>query len=505
MWTKGDNYKIILFYRYVKIDDVSLLISQLREKCERAGLLGRILVSEEGINGTLAGSLPDVSDFVSFMNHDSRFSHVDWKETLGKGDYLPFLGLSIRQVDEIISCGEKKQFINSNIEYNNETFGGINGTGQHLTPAEFHQAMNTNQEKVLLLDIRNEFEYDIGHFENALNIGTFTYAETFKALDEVFQKQQQEPQTASVAMDNVEEAVKPPQDTKILMYCTGGIRCEKASAYLRAMGHDNVYQLQGGIHRYLEAYPEGGKFLGKNFVFDSRVSVGPTTVTNQQQQQQFVHADVAETITDADKTKNNSTSSEGDTEDEAENHSNCLSSHTVVGKCIDCEIPYDEYSGYIVCTVCRMPVLVCPSCQTANPHPEEYYCHRHRDLKNIYFTVLTTYSCDELLQQKEALKKCLDDCLVLSATSKGQKQIKRIEVDTNKIDGQILPEMKTTSRNRRRTLRRQIARIEERLKELYATQSALVKDLLVQQVNDLNINDQVRNPKNKGGWGFWRA
>ena len=249
MWTTGENYKIILFYRYVKVDDVSLLISQLREKCETLGLLGRILVSTEGINGTLTGSIPDVDSFVEMMSQDIRFSKVDWKETPGKGENLPFLGLSIRQVDEIISCGERKQFINQNIQFEQNTFGGIVGTGEHLTPAQFHEAMSTNPNEYILLDVRNEFEYDIGHFENATKISTVSYAETFKVFDDIFEKQQREQHQAA------EESLKQHQETdsapidgkntngKILMYCTGGIRCEKASAYLRAMGHDQVYQV----------------------------------------------------------------------------------------------------------------------------------------------------------------------------------------------------------------------------------------------------------------------
>lgn len=116
----------------------------------------------------------------------------------------------------------------------------------------------------MIVDIRNQYEYDIGHFQNARNLETFTYSETWSSLDKLFNKK----------VTSIEETEIIGQKQKpIYMYCTGGIRCEKASAYLVAKGYENVFQLQGGIHRYLETFPDGGLFRGKNFVFDTRVSI----------------------------------------------------------------------------------------------------------------------------------------------------------------------------------------------------------------------------------------
>lgn len=242
-WCAAEDYKIALFYRYVCIDRVQDLIAQLRKCCEDNGILGRILVSSEGLNGTLAGSVGAIDHFVKTLSSDARFERIDWKFTLDRGDQLPFLGLSIREVEEIISSGPAKSFIAENIRFESDTYGGIVGTGTHLSPAEFHNAIA--RKDGVILDVRNEFEYDIGHFEGSTNLKTFNYAETFDALDEIVGV----PATTAAASshtankDSVEHPTMEPEQKNIYMYCTGGIRCEKASAYLCAKGFTNVYQV----------------------------------------------------------------------------------------------------------------------------------------------------------------------------------------------------------------------------------------------------------------------
>jgi predicted sulfurtransferase len=125
-------------------------------------------------------------------------------------------------------------------------------------------------------------------------------------------------------------------------------------------------QLEGGIHRYLESYPDGGLFQGKNFVFDSRVAVGPSTSACPTPSTTGVDGSVTTDATAA------APDSSVDSTWEA--------AVKVVGRCIDCACPHDVYSGHIVCTVCRMPVLVCPQCVASNPVPGEYHCSRHRYL-----------------------------------------------------------------------------------------------------------------------------
>lgn len=239
LWIPGNDYTIALFYRYVEIADPAAFVQDLKDSCEIYELLGRVLVSREGINGTLAGGVSAIDSFVANLSADPRFAHIDWKFSADRGDSLPFLGLSIRVVDEIIASGRAASFINENISFNDATYGGITGTGTHLTPIEFHNALARNDG--VILDIRNEFEFDIGHFKGSKNLKTFNYAETFDALDQVLGPSGPEAKTTEQTESAQEEAT-PEQN--IYMYCTGGIRCEKASAYLCAKGFKNVYQVR---------------------------------------------------------------------------------------------------------------------------------------------------------------------------------------------------------------------------------------------------------------------
>ena len=147
-----------------------------------------------------------------------------------------------------------------------------------------------------------------------------------------------------------------------------------------------LLQLEGGIHRYLEAYPDGGLFQGKNFVFDSRVAVGPSSSSASDTTSQVaVGPSCSSTAITTTDTPNSSANSSGSSESTI-NNSNTIAtkevsnreSGNVVGSCIDCSAPHDVYSGHIVCTVCRMPVLVCPTCVSNSPTPNEYHCCRHR-------------------------------------------------------------------------------------------------------------------------------
>jgi predicted sulfurtransferase len=313
-------YKIVLFYKYVSVPCVDTRKEWFLGLCNKLELLGRVLVATEGINGTVAGPGSSIDKFVAECS--LIFENVDWKVSSASGSRLPFNDLHIKLVPELIGCGEQKQRIDKQVSFDVSLFGGLSGTGVHLTPQQFHEALNKNENDKLLLDIRNEFEYDIGRFRGAASLRTNTYAETWQALDSIFED------TATV-------------DKPVYLYCTGGIRCEKASAYLKTKGVKQVFQLQGGIHKYLEQFKEsgGGHFEGKEFVFDARVALTSSTA------------------------------------DAAPEDAPALQ---VVGKCIDCCSPYDQYHGQAICTVCHMPVLCCPTCVHQNPFPGEYYCRNHR-------------------------------------------------------------------------------------------------------------------------------
>jgi len=400
-WTAGEPYTIVLFYRYVSIVNPEAEVLDFRCLCERLGLLGRILLATEGINGTLAGSSGCIDAFVAHCSSSPRFSRVDWKLTSRpKGDEnLPFLNLSVRTCNEIISTGsEGKSIIDAAVRFDEETFGGLSGTGTHLTPTQFHEALIApleEDEERVVIDVRNQFEHDVGRFRNALPLGTVTYAESWKALEKSLHLDKQQQHNEQPQHDEQQQQQQQQLQTKkksFYMYCTGGIRCEKASAFLKAKGIENVYQLQGGIHRYLEEYPDGGEFCGKNFVFDSRAQVAPE------------HApDAAE--------------------------------RSVVGQCLSCRASHERFTGTVCCTVCLQPLLLCPTCVASTTPPGEYHCFKHVWLKHVYFSSLERFTIEELCAQRDALFR---------------------------LEQELLSE-KQRGKNKRRTLRRQQQKIEARI------------------------------------------
>lgn len=341
-----------------------------KQLCETLGLKGRLLIAAEGINGTVSASSQKILEkFIHSMEHfdlirdcglpkthseqnDAMedcmdlskecllFSGIDWKISTSHTPLEPFPDLKVSVVKEIISTGGIITVADI------ERDGGI-----HLSPEEFHSTIRDHPDDVVLVDVRNTFEHAIGHFVHptthrpAINPETVT----FSSFDATF------------CARNASHL----QDKTVLMYCTGGIRCEKASVMLKQRGVKNVCQLSGGIHRYLERYGDDGYFKGKNFVFDQRVAQCPSECQNP-----------------------------------TKSHSVCDTTMTVVGKCIECHKPFDEIDGSRVCSVCRDLVLVCPQCQVTL---REYHCARHASWKTGYWTFLEVFDETELLQQKEQL------------------------------------------------------------------------------------------------------
>eukprot|EP01041_Mallomonas_annulata_P002900 gene2900-5690_t len=383
-WSPNTSYKIVLFYIYTRLEDSETLIELFKRECKNRFLLGRILVASEGINGTLGGSHAAIDDFVRQISEDRRLSKIDWKYSYGNGVELPFVDLFIKHTKELISSGNAYDTIGNQVQFDQNTFGGLSGTGVHLAPEEFHTAIYNNStpnQKKVIIDVRNEMEYAIGHFQGALGLGTHTYAESWTKLDDIINEYGLVSVAENGNGDGIGEEVR--EEKQVFMYCTGGIRCEKASAYMKAKGVKSVFQLQGGIHRYLEAYPNGGSFLGKNFVFDGRVAVAP---------------DAAQSPSPtATTTAVVAVDQEDDKDDEVTTHI------AIVGRCQDCECPYDIYCGNRVCTVCRTPLLLCDECLGRVRFPEELHCVRHRHLKDVYFTVLERFPVVELHQQAETL------------------------------------------------------------------------------------------------------
>lgn len=230
--------KIILFYKYINLDKLSLLREELFSSCCQLNLKGRVFIGNEGINGTLGGATEEIDSFVAYMRKSSLFFDVDFKESFAEGECFPKLKVKIRP--EIVKFGADKS-----------TYDTKN-TGVHLTPHEVHELLSNKPDNLIILDARNNFESAIGKFENAITPDIEYFRQFPQYLD---------------------EHAEMFKDKQVLMYCTGGIRCELATAYLKSKNvAQKVYQIEGGIHRYIEQFPDGF-FRGKNYVFDGRVAM----------------------------------------------------------------------------------------------------------------------------------------------------------------------------------------------------------------------------------------
>lgn len=231
---------ILLFYKYVDIQYPKQVMKHQRALCEELNLKGRILIAHEGINATLSGSKEATDAYKEYMNNHELFQGIDFKEGPGTADQNDFPRLRVVVKNEIVHLGLDTTKIRAQ------------DGGQHLTPEQAHALMTANPEDLIILDARNDYESRVGTFKNALT----PPIKTFREFPEY--------------VDNNVDLFKNKQ---VLMFCTGGIRCERASTHVKQKGvAKKVYQISGGIHRYIEQFPNGF-FRGKNYVFDGRVAV----------------------------------------------------------------------------------------------------------------------------------------------------------------------------------------------------------------------------------------
>ncbi|MEM9079651.1 MAG: rhodanese-related sulfurtransferase [Verrucomicrobiota bacterium] len=232
------GYRILLYYFYTEIDDPEGYRDWQRELCERLGLKGRILVAREGINGTVSGTEEATEEYRQVMDADQRTAGMEWKVDEAEGHAFPRLSVKARTEVVTLGLGE-------------EDFSPREVTGEYLNPVEWREAMK--EEDVVMIDARNDYEWEMGHFEGAV----LPDVPSFRELPEWVEKNRE-----------------LLEGKKILTYCTGGIRCEKFSGFLVREGFESVYQLHGGIVTYgkdEEARGEG--FAGKCYVFDERIGV----------------------------------------------------------------------------------------------------------------------------------------------------------------------------------------------------------------------------------------
>jgi len=426
-------------------------------------LVGRVLIAPEGINGTLSGNRKDVEEYVERMknyhdisceidneyscdddNHlserkatsygneegvniDNRiFRDVDFKLSYESSSDSLFPDLKISIVKEIVSTSGLVDVHDVPVE-----------TGKHLTPKEFHEILEISkssksstiqsqyqQKEIALIDVRNTFEHDIGYFvdpkTNTKAIDPATT--TFSSFDKFCEL-------------NAEQL----RNKKVMMYCTGGIRCEKASILLKRRGVEDVNQLSGGIHRYLEEYGSSGYFKGLNFTFDKRVAMKPTFASAHNENQ------------DCTGTQNKDNDS-----------------YEVVGHCIECNNPFDELCGSRVCTVCRDLVLICEVCRS-NSSLREYHCKRHSAWKTSYFSFLEIFDVHELKVQRTTLETLRDKSY--------------------------------NEKNVRKTLTRQINKVESRIRGIEDGSLSVNKDA----PRRCRSCQEILGEKCDGKcWGFWR-
>lgn len=230
------RYVVCALYHFVPLENFQQLQQPLLNLMQEQGVKGTLLLAGEGINGTIAGTREGVDAVLNSLRSDPRLADLDTKESFD--DELPFLRSKVKLKREIVTMGV-------------EGIDPRRKVGTHVDPAEWNALIS--QPDVLLIDTRNDYEVAIGSFRGAVNPHTRSFREF---------------------PDYVKQHLDPSRHRKVAMFCTGGIRCEKSTAFLKESGFDEVYHLKGGILNYLEKVPqEESLWEGECFVFDNRVSV----------------------------------------------------------------------------------------------------------------------------------------------------------------------------------------------------------------------------------------
>jgi len=227
---------ICALYKFTRLDDFEEIQGPLKLFLDSLNIRGTLLLAREGVNGTIAGDNDSIMKSLDYLQKDKRLVGLEYK--FSYSDKPPFKRLKVKLKKEIVTLGV------SNID---PTFS----SGTYVKPADWNELIN--DPDVILIDTRNNYEFEIGSFKGSINPNTETFRE-FPAYTK----------------NNLEKY----RDKKIAMFCTGGIRCEKSTAYLKSKGFENVFHLQGGILKYLEEVKENESLWeGECFVFDDRVAV----------------------------------------------------------------------------------------------------------------------------------------------------------------------------------------------------------------------------------------
>ncbi|KHJ39453.1 putative rhodanese-related sulfurtransferase [Pedobacter glucosidilyticus] len=234
-------YQTLLYYCYSHIQDAEQYAADHLKFCKDLGLTGRIIVADEGLNGTVSGTREQCKAYMDYIYADGRFNATEFK--IDDVDEPSFMKMHCRYKSEIVHSGLKDP----------QVIDPTKKTGKHLEPTEFMEMKD--RDDVVILDVRSNYEHNLGKFKNAVTLDIDNFRDFPAMINELAQY----------------------KDKKILTYCTGGIKCEKASALLLHEGFKDVYQLHGGIIKY--GKEAGGKdFEGKCYVFDNRIAVDVNSV-----------------------------------------------------------------------------------------------------------------------------------------------------------------------------------------------------------------------------------
>ena len=230
-----NNYQVLLYYKYVALENPEKIRDEQKILGKELGLTGRIIIAKEGINGTVEGIVENCQKYMDALKQYKEFSDINFKVSEGTGSAFPKLSIKVRP--EIVTAHLLDLDPNQ-------------VTGKYLTSEELHEWFETKKE-FYIVDMRNDYEYASGYFEGSIFSGLHNFYDLAESL----------PKLAHL------------KDKTVLTVCTGGVRCEKASGFLKTNGFNDVYQLKDGIHTYMEKYPNQ-HFKGKLYVFDNRLTLG---------------------------------------------------------------------------------------------------------------------------------------------------------------------------------------------------------------------------------------
>lgn len=230
------QFVISAFYKFAKLDDYKAMQQPLLEYCEARDVRGSILLSLEGINGTIAGPRQGIDEVMAYLRADARLADLLHKESFA--EFRPFKKMKVRLKKEIVTI--KRDDANP-----------FEQVGIYVPPKDWNDLIS--RDDVILVDTRNDYELEYGTFQGAIDPDIRSFSQF---------------------PDYVDENLDPEKHPRVAMFCTGGIRCEKATSYLLARGFQEVYHLEGGILKYFEDIPaEESMWDGECFVFDERVTV----------------------------------------------------------------------------------------------------------------------------------------------------------------------------------------------------------------------------------------